>query len=522
MKPRSFFKSILIGLALTSLVASAWAESTATKMTYEQTVTLPTTSMTQATPNQITAPDVINSPAGTFEFFDGVPTKETAKSVYDYVDRARGVEAFINMIGTVNMASLRIGARAIGATEYYQIPSWQGLADSKSLILTGNNTSLYTWSFLDLKKDGPMVIELPADVLGFLDDMHFRYITDLGAAGPDKGKGGKYLVLPPGYKGEIPEGYFVNHSRTYGVWVLMRGYVLTTVQDAADNIANNLKIYTLAMKDNPKEMEFINMTGLEGYNSIPPNDFSYFEVLNSIIQEEPNEALDPVTLGLLASIGIVKGKPFNPTPRMRDLLTEAAEIGQTYARANTVYPRDPGHYYYPDTDSEWVMAYADNDTYFLKDGGVRADSRLWFLFNAIGITPAMALVKPGAGSQYAIAGMDANHEVLDGAKTYKLHLPPDVPVAVNWSVTIYDTQTRSMLQTDQPNAGINSLNKDQVSMNKDGSFDIYFSPVKPEGKNVNWVQSVPGKSFFTILRAYGPKEPWLNKTWRPSELEPVK
>ena len=391
MKTKPSIALTIGGLMLTSLVPAALAANpTSERMTYEQTVTLPTMKMTQATPNQIIAPDKIITPAGTFEFFDGVPTRDSAKSVYDYVDRVRGVEAFINMIGTVDMASLRIGARNIGATEYYQIPTWQGLADSKSLILTGNNTSLYTWSFIDLKKDGPMVIELPAEVLGFLDDMHFRYITDMGAAGPDKGKGGKYLVLPPGYKGEIPEGYFVNHSKTYWVWVLMRGYVNTTVEAAAKNIADNLKVYPLAEKDDQIPMEFINMTGLEGYNSILPNDFSYFEILNSIIQEEPNEALDPVTLGLLSSIGIVKGKPFNPTPRMRRVLTEAAEIGSTYARANTVYPRDPGHYYYPDTESEWVMAYADNDTYFLKDGGVRADSRLWFLYNAIGITPAMA------------------------------------------------------------------------------------------------------------------------------------
>lgn len=128
-----------------------------------------------------------------------------------------------------------------------------------------------------------MVIELPADVLGFLDDMHFGYITDMGAAGPDKGKGGKYLVLPPGYEGDIPEGYFVNHSRTYGVWVVMRGYVTTTVEAAAENIANNLKVYPLAKKDNQIPMEFINMTGLEGYNSIMPNDFSYFEILKRLV-----------------------------------------------------------------------------------------------------------------------------------------------------------------------------------------------------------------------------------------------
>jgi hypothetical protein len=267
-------------------------------------------------------------------------------------------------------------------------------------------------------------------------------------------------------------------------------------------------------------MEFKNMSNLAGYNTIMPNDFSFYESLNALIQEEPLDFIDPETRGQIASIGIVKGKSFKPDARMKKLLTEAVAIGNAYARANTVFPRDPGHRYYPDTGSEWVMAFADNDTYFLKDGARRFDSRLWMHYNAVCVTPAMALTKPGAGSQYGIAGLDSKHRPLYGSKTYKLHLPPNFPVMDNWSVTIYDTQTRSMLQTDQRFAGINSLSG-KVKENKDGSIDVIFAPKAPKGMENNWVQTIPGKSWFIILRAYGPLAPWIDKTWRPGELELV-
>jgi hypothetical protein len=475
--------------------------------------------MTTHIPHQITTPDKVDTPIGTLDFFDGVPIGNTTERVYDYVDRARAVEVFINMIPAVSMYHIREGQRDMGAGSCNQILLWEQLGDSKSLVLTYNNTSLYTWGFLDLKKDGPTVIELPPDVLGILDDMYMRYISDLGAAGPDRGKGGKYLVLPPGYEGDVPDGYFVVKSRTYCVWNFMRGYVRDSVKAAADNIKSKLKVYPLAKKNNPPEMEFTNMSG-RYYNTIPPNDFSFYQSLNAIIQEEPLDFIDPETRGLIASIGIVKGKRFNPDGRMRRLLTEAVAIGNAYARANTVFPRDPGHRYYPDTGSEWVMAFADNDTYFLKDGARRMDSRLWMHYNAVCVTPAMALTKPGAGSQYGIAGLDSEHRPLYGSKTYRLHLPPNFPVKDNWSVTIYDPQTRCMLQTDQPFAGLNSLSGD-VKANPDGSHDIWFAPKAPEGMEDNWIQTIPGKSWFIILRAYGPLKPWLDQTWRPSELELV-
>ena len=361
------------------------------------------------------------------------------------------------MIPAVSMYHLRQGMRDIGLTEANQILIAEEMGDCKPLVLTWNNTSLYTWGFLDLKKDGPTVVELPPGVLGVFNDMYFRYMSDIGAAGPDKGKGGKYLVLPPDYKGDVPDGYFVVNSKTYGVWNFMRGYVKKSVKEAADRIKGNLKVYPLAKKANPPKTVFTNMSGLAAYKTIPPNDFSFFESLDNLIQEEPLEFLDPETRGLIAAIGIVKGQPFKPGDRMKKILTDAVAIGNAYARANTVYARDPGHRVYKDSGSEWVMAFADKDTYFLKDGARRFDSRLWMHYNAVVVTPAMALTKPGAGSDYLIAGLDSKHQALDGAKTYKLHLPANVPVKDNWSVTIYDTQTRSMLQTDQKFAGINSL-----------------------------------------------------------------
>ena len=351
-------------------------------------------------------------------------------------------------------------------------------------MLTYNNTSLYTWGFLDLEKDGPTVVEVPPDVLGVFDDGYMRYLSDFGAAGPDKGKGGKYLVLPPGYKGEVPEGYFVVKSTSYVVWNFMRGYVRGSVQDpanvkkSADNIVNHLKVYPLAKKDNPPKTEFINMTG-KYYNTIPPNDFSYFERLNEIVQKEPISFIEPETRGLIAAIGIVKGKPFKPDARMKKLLTEAVAIGNAYARANTVFPRDPGQRIYG-PDSEWVMAFPTRNAFFLRRCPPLRRAPVDALQRRV-VTPAMAGIKPGVGSDYGIAGMDSKHRPLDGAKTYKLHLPPNIPVKDNWSVTLYDPQTRSHDADRSTIRRYHSLGEG-IKKNADGSFDIYFAPKAPEDK----------------------------------------
>jgi hypothetical protein len=400
-------------------------------------------------PENMTTPDKVDTSIGTLNYFDGVPTRETTQAVYDYVDRSRAVEVYLKMVPAISQFHMRKGQQNLGAKKCNQILIHEQLCDAKTLVLTTNTSTLYIWGFLDLKNDGPTVIDVPPGVLGMLNDMYFRYIEDIGVAGPDRGKGGKYLILPPGYEGDVPDGYFVAQSKTYGVWTFMRGYLTDGAEAAVKNVKDNLKVYPLSAKDNPPAMEFSNISGVEGFNQVPPNDFSFYEDVHTLIQEEPNDFPDPETRGAIAGIGIVKGKPFQPDERMKAILTDAVAIGNAYARANTVFPRDPGHRIYKDTDSEWVMAFADKDTYFLKDGARRFDSRLWMHYNAVCVTPAMALTKPGAGSDYGIAGLDSNHEPLDGAKTYRLHLPPNIPVKDFWAVTLYDTQTRCNLGTDQ-------------------------------------------------------------------------
>ncbi|MGB3365788.1 MAG: DUF1254 domain-containing protein [Thermodesulfobacteriota bacterium] len=475
--------------------------------------------MTTEIPESITTPDKVETSIGTMEFFDGIPTQDTVNNVYDYMDRARAVQVYIETLPIVSMQSLRTGGDAVGSKNANQFLIAQDMLDSKPLVLTANTSTLYTWSFLDLEKDGPTVIELPPGMLGALNDMYFRYIADLGIAGQDKGKGGKYLVLPPGYQGDVPDGYFIAKPRTNGVWVFMRGYVKDGIDAAVENVKKNLNAYPLSQSDNPPMAEFINVSDLAGYNTIPPNDYSFYEMLNDVVQTEPIEFIDPETRGLIASIGIVKGQDFNPDERMKKILIDAVAIGNTYARANTVFPRDPGNRIYG-PDSEWIMAFADKNTTFIKDGALNNDARLWMHYNAIVVTPAMAVTKPGKGSDYGIAGLAEGQKALDGSKTYKLNLPANVPVKDFWAVTIYDTQSRSQLQTDQQFPTVGSQT-DGLKQNADGSFDIYFSPNAPQGQEGNWLQTIPGKSWFIILRMYGPLEPWLNQTWRPGEIELV-
>ena len=407
MKSKATAGLICAALAMAGTAAVTWADS----HKYKQSTDIPVA---------VTTPDKVKTSIGTLEFFDGVPNNATVDAVYDYVDRARAVEAFINLTPAVSMYHLRQGMRDIGLTESNQILIAEDMPDSKPLVLTWNNTSLYTWGFLNLKKDGPTVVELPPGVLGVFNDMYFRYMSDIGAAGPDKGKGGKYLVLPPGYEGAVPDGYFVVRSKSYGVWNFMRGYVTKGAKEATDRIKANLRVYPLAKKDNPPKTEFTNMSGLASYKTIMPNDFSFYESLNALIQEEPLDFLDPENRGVLAAIGIVKGQPFNPDARMKKILTDAVAIGNAYARANTVFPRDPGNRIYKDTESEWVMGFADKDTYFLKDGARRMDSRLWMHYNAVVVTPAMALTRPGAGSDYGIAYVDSRKQPFDGSQVERV------------------------------------------------------------------------------------------------------
>ena len=468
----------------------------------------------------ISTPASVKTPLGTLKFFDGVPTDATVKKVYDNLDRMRGVQVFLDTLGGGSMYRLRAGNRKVGVTKSNQVSVFSKLLDSKPLYLTGNTSTLYAQAYLDTEIDGPTVIEIPPGMLGAINDAWFRYVEDLGVIGPDKGKGGKYLVLPPGYKGDVPSGYFVVRPKTFWTWAMVRGSTAQGLAHEVKMMEGKIRIYPLAKAKNPPKTEFIDTSGIS-YNTVSPNDFSYFEDLNQLIQKEPIDALDAETRGLVASIGIVKGKPFKPDARMKKLLTEAVAIGNATARALLFKPREKSYYFYPDSNSSWVMAFAGKDVFFEVDGARNLEARTSFYYAYTVVTPAMAATVLGKGSDYAVAFQDSKKRPLNGAKTYKLHLPPNVPVDNFWAVTLYDTQTRSQLQTKNPYPSLGSQSEG-LKKNADGSYDLYFGPKPPKGEKSNWLQTVPGKSWFTILRMYGPLKPWVDKTWRPSEIELVK
>ena len=432
-----------------------------------------------------------------------------------------GVDVFLDEMRAASMAALRNGHRELGINEAHQVAIFEDLMDSKALWLTANTETVYGSTFMDLKDNGPMIIESPPNVLGILDDMWMRYVGDIGNAGPDKGKGGKFIILPPGFEGKVPDGYHAFHSKTYGVWFLIRGFLVDgETGPAIASFKKHLRIYPFSKAGNPPAMEFKNVSG-KVHNTIHANDFHFFEELNTLIQQEHENAVSPEARGRLALIGIVKGRPFEPDKRMRKILNEAAWVGAAVARSISFASRDDMSYFYPDGDRTWFSAFAiGNHEFMAEEGWLHSDARAQFMYNAIGITPAMAVAMPGIGSAYAAACRDADGEYLDGSKTYKLTLPTNVPAKDFWSIVVYDPQTRSMLQTDQQFPSINS-ERGGVEPNADGSVDVYFGPQAPDGKENNWIQTVPGKGFWLILRLYGPLEPWFEKTWRPGKIELV-
>jgi hypothetical protein len=289
------------------------------------------------------------------------------------------------------------------------------------------------------------------------------------------------------------------------------------LKPGVESIKEHLRIYPLAQAKNPPETKFINGSGVE-LNTVHSNDFSYFEELNQVVQEEPSEALDPERLGLFASIGIEKGKPFAPDARMKKILTDAVAVGNATSRAILYRSRMKEAYFYP--DSAWVTTFAGGYEFLLQPGVRNLDARTMFHYYATGITPAMALKMVGIGSQYAAAFVDSEGKPLDGSKTYKIHLPPHIPAKDFWSFVVYDNQTRSMLQTDQQFPSIGSQ-REGVVVNPDTSVDVWFGPTAPRGHEANWVQTVPGKGWNVLFRLYGPLQPWFDKTWKPGEFEVV-
>jgi len=481
----------------------------------------PTPGFNNKIPPEIMTPETVQTRIGTLTFADGVPTPETTQLTYDHLDFLRGVQVFLDFVPAASLEAIRRGASEFGARESHQAIVYDQLLDSNPLLLTGNTDTVYCIAMLDLETDGPTVVEIPAGSgPGTVNDAFFRFVIDMGAPGPDKGKGGKYLIVPPGYKGDLPEsGYFVAQSPSYTNLLILRGFLVDGKPDAASKMfREGLKVYPLSMAASPPGMEFLNGSG-KAYNTIHANDFGFYRELDAVIQKEPLDFIDPELRGLAAAIGIRKGQPFAPDERMAKILTEAVAVGNATARSIAFNNRDSRSPLYP--DSQWRTAFIGGDYRWLDGDGMSGrnlDARTAFFYMATVNTPAMALQMVGAGSQYAVIYNDSSANPLVGAKSYRLNIPANAPAKDFWSVVVYDPQTRSELQTSQPFPSRNNK-RDKLVTNADGSVDLYFGPKAPAGLEENWVQTVPGKGWFALLRLYGPLEPWFDKTWRPGEIE---
>jgi hypothetical protein len=490
---------------------------------------MPTPNYNTDIPAEITTPDAVQTRIGTLTFVDGVPTPETTRLAYDHLDFLRGVEVFLNFIPAASMEAMRRGNAERGAKASHQVVILDQLMDSNPLWLTPNTDTVYASVFLDLERDGPTVVEIPPGCgPGTVNDAYFRFVVDMGAPGPDAGKGGKYLIVPESSKDDVPKDakqggeYFVARSPSYVNWLILRGFLVDGKPDAASKMfRNGLKVYPLAKKANPPAMEFINGSKVP-YNTIHANTYAFYEELDHVIQKEPIECLDPELRGLAASIGIRNGTPFAPDDRMKKTLTEAVAVGNATARALTFHNRDPRSYIYK--NSQWKTGFIGGDYRWLDGDGTAGrdlDARTLFFYAATVNTPAMTMKMVGKGSQYAVIFADKAGTHLSGAKNYRLNIPANAPAKDFWSVVLYDPQTRSELQTGQPFPGRNNKRDDLIA-NADGSVDLYFGPKPPAGKEKNWLQTVPAKGWFAILRLYGPTEPWFDQTWRPGEIEEVR
>ncbi len=467
-------------------------------------------------PEFLLTPDKVETDLlGELEFFDGMPSESTVTKAYDFLDLSRGVEAFLNGMPATSAYAFLEGLKQAGL-EPGDLGITEDLLDARGLLLTAQSTTPYAFTEIDLK-NGPVVVEIPGPVLGILDDAFFRYVSDIGLAGPDQGKGGKYLFIGPDYEGDIPEGYFVAKSTTYRHWLLMRVFVKDgDLKASVKELKEGFRAYPLAQANKPPKQKVYNLSGKK-FNTIHANDEHFYEELNAVIQYEPADAFNPELVGLFASIGIKKGKPFAPDARMKKILKDAAAIGNATARAIVFRPRNAAFYYYP--DRQWYTSFTGGHD-FMNNGEMVLDARSMMHFVATGITPAMVTPKVGTGSSYAFTPHDAEGNYLDGGKTYKVTLPAPIPVNNFWSFMVYSGQHRSMLETDQKLAGLDSTIP-SVKPNQDDSYTIWFGPEAPKGHEGNWIQTIPGKSYNVLLRLYGPLEPWFDKTWKPGDFELV-
>jgi hypothetical protein len=448
-------------------------------------------------------------------FKESYPTPETSARLYDELQFQRAVQVYLWALPAMNMVAMRDGQTATFGGGNHVLAIWKDRPSARTIVLTANPDVIYGLAFVDLK-DGPVVLEAAPEMQGLLDDFWQRPLTDVGLAGPDQGKGGKYLLLPPGYTGETPGGYFVMKPPTYGVFVFLRAFLEDGKTEAGVKLMERTRIYALAQQDHPPAMQFPNATAV-------PSDYDfkralrYFASLATFLDHEPVAPEDMVMRGMAASLGIVKGQPFKPDERMQAMLNTAANVAFNMAAVESYDSRYPNKLIYP--DRKWEAVFLGGSPVFRQESYLDFDAMINFFHKAFATSASMVLEMPGKGSQYLLGVRDAEGDYLSGGTSYRLHVPANVPVANYWSVVLYDADTRSMLDNGQPFPSIAS--NSNLTLNPDGSSDIWFGPTAPKAANANWIKTVPGRGYFAGVRLYGPTQAFFDKQWKPDDIVKV-
>lgn len=466
----------------------------------------------------------------TLPYDTGYLSKEDTRLLLDELAFQRATQTYLWAQPALNMYGMKEGSEKVFGKGYNILPIFKQRLNAKTLIATPNSDVIYALGYLDLKEDGPMVIEVPPGLQGIFDDFWQRPIEsvgpingrswsgDVGLPGPDGGKGGKYLVLPPDYKGQIPPGYFAYRSRTYGVFVFWRGFFTDPRKlEEPVRVMEQTRIYPLGKKDTAKKMHFPDASAVPA-NMLYPQDGAAFDMLARFIDHEYVDPVDLEMRGVAAALGIVKGQPFKPDEKQRALFDKAARTASRigHVLAYTQSPLVKSGLWYP--DRHWINAFPGNAN-FAGPSFNYLDARTGFFTYAYSTSPGMAISMENVGAKYLSTFFDAGGEFLNGGKSYKLTLPAKVPAAIFWSVTVYDPLNGSGLDNGQPFPSLNTM--DKPAQNADGSTDIYFGPESP-GAGRNWLRTVPDKGFFVIFRLYGPTKAFYDKSWKPGDIEKVK
>jgi hypothetical protein len=455
----------------------------------------------------------IETRAGRIELQAGYPSKASVEKLFDEMDFQRATQAFIWALPAVGFHGLHLAHRNTFGARDGEVVLYQSLAD-KAGMLTPNLTTLYLMTFWNLAEQGPMVVEVPAGATaGGFFDIWQRPITDTGQTGPDRGGGGKYLIVPPGSDIREMRGYIVARSPSNQVWFASR--TLDRDANVAEQVARKHRVYAWSQRGAAPATTFIPVGG-KAWASAHPVSLDYWRYLSEVIQPEPVEARDMVMLGMLVPLGIEKGKPFDPNDRQRKILTEAAQVGELMARANAYDKRFANATVWPGKKWEYAnMVELGQDNNF----HTQVDERGSWFYEAIGNTAGMQGRILNFGQVYLETAKDKDGHWLDGGNTYCLRVPANPPVVQFWSFTLYDNTTRGPVVTDQGAADLSS--RQNLVANADGSVDLYFGPSRP-AQAQNWVKTIPGKGWFPYFRLYGPKEAYFDKTWQLNDIEQVR